>query len=972
MKRRITVVSLACAAALLLQVFLPGGAPLLQAQGETDTGTVTEIETGVQEGIVSQPADIHDYTAYLERYRDTARPRLEEDIRRAAGDYQAIEPQGVCEVLSGYAGRERALLVQGGLQYVDYAMEVPEAGLYNLMVEYHPMETDSRRYELGVQINGETPFSQASNLTISNTYEPAEQAVITDSSGDQFAANRVIRRDWTDSRLANPDGDYDEPLLFYFQAGTNVIRLTFSGSDALVLGGVRICAEEQPPSYAEYRAAHPGSDAGTALLKTEAENVVRQSDSTMRPESDRTDRATSPYSAKNMLINIIGTTWSGHGQWLEWTVDVKQSGYYRLSFRYQQESLKGLPVGRRLSIDGKVPFAEAAYLQFPYTSRWDFLTAADEEGEPYLFYLSEGTHTLRMEAVLGDLAPIVRQLNDVIYDLNQWYRKIIMVTSTSADPYRDYNLDKEIPGLMEGLSACAQRLRSGYDAICELAGGEVAECAILMTTVRQLESFLEEPRTIPYRITSFQSNIGSVSAWVLDIRSQPLMLDYFLLWQEGAQLPKTTSNFWDSIVHNTALFFYSFVQDYNGFSSEEEDKSISLWLGTGRDQAEVLWKMTTDLFTPKTGIHVNIKLVSATMVEAFLSGNTPDVAINTTRDTPVNLAVRSALLDLTAFPDFEEVTGWFQPGALTPYSFQNSVYGLPDTQSFNMLFYRRDIFEELGLSVPQTWDEFIEVANQLHLYKLEAGIPVTSVGTAASTAGDASMYYTLLLQNGGKVFSEDLSRTLLDSEPSQKAFSMWTDLYTKVGLPVSYDFFNRFRSGEMPMAVVSYTNYNQLASAAPELRGLWEMAPIPGTLQEDGTINRVQSATGTAAVILSSTPKPDEAWSFIKWWAGAQAQGRYAGDLESKVGVIARVAVANKEAFDDLDWDPETAALLKEQWAQVEEIPQVPGNYYLDRDLINAFRDVVYNGRNSLEAIQEYGARINGEIARKREEFGLA
>lgn len=129
-----------------------------------------------------------------------------------------------------------------------------------------------------------------------------------------------------------------------------------------------------------------------------------------------------------------------------------------------------------------------------------------------------------------------------------------------------------------------------------------------MTTVRQLESFVSEPRTIPYRITSFQSNIGSVSAWVLDIRNQPLMLDYFLLWQEGAALPKTTSNLWDSIAHSASLFFYSFVQDYNGFSAKEADKSISLWLGTGRDQAEVLWKMTTDLFTPKSGIHVNIKL----------------------------------------------------------------------------------------------------------------------------------------------------------------------------------------------------------------------------------------------------------------------------------------------------------------------------------------------------------------------------
>ena len=167
--------------------------------------------------------------------------------------------------------------------------------------------------------------------------------------------------------------------------------------------------------------------------------------------------------------------------------------------------------------------------------------------------------------------------------------------------------------------------------------------------------------------------------------------------------------------------------------------------------------MTTDLFTPKSGIHVNIKLVSATMVEAFLSGNTPDVAINTTRDTPVNLAVRSALLDLAAFPDFEDVTGWFQPGALTPYSFQNSVYGLPDTQTFNMLFYRKDIFEELGLTVPQTWDDFIETASQLHLYKLEAGIPVTSVASAASAAGDASMYYTLLMQNGEGVLRRPVS-----------------------------------------------------------------------------------------------------------------------------------------------------------------------------------------------------------------------
>lgn len=45
-----------------------------------------------------------------------------------------------------------------------------------------------------------------------------------------------------------------------------------------------------------------------------------------------------------------------------------------------------------------------------------------------------------------------------------------MITSTSADKYRDYNLDREIPGLLEGLTDCANRLRDGYNAICAVAG----------------------------------------------------------------------------------------------------------------------------------------------------------------------------------------------------------------------------------------------------------------------------------------------------------------------------------------------------------------------------------------------------------------------------------------------------------------------------------------------------------------------
>jgi ABC-type glycerol-3-phosphate transport system substrate-binding protein len=97
--------------------------------------------------------------------------------------------------------------------------------------------------------------------------------------------------------------------------------------------------------------------------------------------------------------------------------------------------------------------------------------------------------------------------------------------------------------------------------------------------------------------------------------------------------------------------------------------------------------MTNDLFSPQKNIKVNIKLVNATIVEAFLSGKAPDVAINLPREIPVNLALRSALLDLSSFEDFDEVNQQFSQGALIPYTFQNRVYALPDSQIFNMLFY---------------------------------------------------------------------------------------------------------------------------------------------------------------------------------------------------------------------------------------------------------------------------------------------
>ena len=89
------------------------------------------------------------------------------------------------------------------------------------------------------------------------------------------------------------------------------------------------------------------------------------------------------------------------------------------------------------------------------------------------------------------------------------------------------------------------------------------------------------------------------------------------------------------------------------------------------------------------------------------------------------------------------------------------------------------------------------------------------------------------------------------------------------------------------------------------------------------------------------------------------------------MGLIARVPVANSEALAALAWTDEQYEAIRLQRESLQEIPEVLGGYYLIRGLDNAFRDVVYDGKNANESLLLYNKQINEEIRRKREEFGL-
>lgn len=869
---------------------------------------------------------------------------------------------------SQYEDREAVVFHNNGGNAV-WEFTCEEAGLYWVQFDYFPIKNRKIDIEVGMKIDDSYMYKDMQSFLLTRAYKN-DGDIATDSQGNDYNPQQIEAEMWLQDYFRSSSGNYDEPMEIYLSSGTHTFTLE-SFQEPFALSAVTFVPVKEAVSYATYLDMHEDKNNEEFEEKFEAEKASLKSDFSLLAQTNRSSSKTTPFSYTNQKLNIIGgDSWKAVGQWLEWEIEVPEDGFYYINFRYSQSYNKGLPSNRKLYINGSVPFKEAEELKFKYEPDWEMysLEIDDEEAK---YWLEKGVNTIRLEITLGDIVEITAHLDDIVYNLNSYYRKIIMITGSSPDTYRDYELESEIPELLEQFQLISEDLKSVYTRVGELISGNGDSGNILKVLAFQIDDMIAEPSSIPYRLDSFSSNIGSLSSWNLEIKQQALDLDYIYV-TNGDDKPAVNENFFEAIWREIVSFFTSFVTDYNSFEAEDGKESITIWVNTGRDQANIIRHMIDDMFTPETGISVSVKVTSANAMQAFLSDDPPDIMLNVARGLPVNLALRGALYDLTKFDDFKEVTKQFSETATDPYSLDGGVYALPETETYYMMFTRDDVLAELGLDKPQTWEDFYNVVQVLQLNKLQVGVPYTGVDSAAavdSGVGSKNLFSAFLLQKGGSFYTEDRVTTNLSTAEAVSAFEQWTDLYSKYDIPLSYNFFNRFRTGEMPIGIALYTEYNQLTAAAPEIAGLWSMSPIPGTLQEDGTIDRSQGGSGTSCVITSITDSADASWEFLKWWTGAEAQTRYSSDLEALLGVAGRYATANLEARANQQWTGKEYSVLMEQSEYVTQIPVIAGGYYLTRGIDNAFRDTVYNGRNAKESLIVWDREIASEVLRKREEF---
>lgn len=925
------------------------------------------------------------YSRYLNAHANAKYPQ--KNVEVALFDYTT----GIGVEENTEYGKE-ALYTDAG-SFVTWEIDIPESGFYNVEMEYMTVESRGVAAERALYINGELPFDDAENMTFSRLWIDAGPVKV-DNQGNEIRPTQIEKYEWQTGFMKDDMGYVTEPYTFYFEKGVNEISLK-AINEPLVIGQLTIKGVTERNTYEEYLANVGGKEATgeglTYYQQIQGEASTVRSDASLYAKYDRSSPTTQPNSVMKTLMNYTGgDAWRASGQWIEWDFTVPEDGYYNITVKGRQNYQRGSVSSRSVYIDGEIPFKEVEAVGFDYDNDWNLLTLSDENGEPFKFYLEKGEHTIRLEATLGEIGSVLEELEDSTARLNQIYRKILVYTGATPDKYRDYKIHQVYPEVIEAMDLESKRLYKIVDDVVEITGQKADKIATAQTLAVQLERFVERPDKITLEFANFKENISALGTAALNMAEIKLDLDYLVITGANAEVEKDKAGIFASIAHEIKSFVASFIVDYDAvgdvYEGEEAKDAIKVWVLTGRDQGTILKTMIDDTFTNETGIKVNVEVVNAgSLLNAVLAGRGPNVALSVGADQPVNYALRNAAEDLTQFDDVYEVLEDFSPSSYEQLSLDGSIYALPETQQFNVMFYRTDILEELGLTPPNTWEELIEMLPTIQDNNMTVAIP-TAGGSSASAPGatvvttntpDLTMYFSLLFQYGGDLYNEKGTKTVIDSEDGVDAFADYTKWFTDYGIPIIYDFPSRFRSGEMPIGIQSYTLYNTLVVSAPEIRGLWDFTVIPGTEVTDELgktyIDRSNFTSGSATLMIKTEDETlrNNSWEFMKWWASAETQVRFGREIEALLGSSARYATANREAMKQLAWNADEIAVLDEQWDWNVGIREVPGGYYTGRHIANACRMIMIEKEDPRETILDYAITINEELTKKRTEFGL-
>lgn len=855
-------------------------------------------------------------------------------------------------------------------QLVHFSVNVESTGAYTVFFDAAAAASLFNAPEGRLLVDGQPPASNAQTLAFPIFYQNSADKFPLDRYGNEALIQQVQVVRW--SRVPLRDVDYSEQYPIQVSLSSGKHDFTFSViKESLYLGSIYLAPFTPYPDYSQYVAEQDAPASSEVSLQLEAEFPFLKNDTTIRPISDRNLDVT-PYDTYSLLLNTMGgESWDISGSAVYYEVDVPEAGMYHITLRALQNTRDNFTVFRRITVNGSVPFEQLNGVAFYYSQTWENLTLGGST--PYQIFLEKGKNIIGIEATNFPYRGPIEKIKEALLDINSLSLEIRKLTGNQVDQYKEWNISEYIPDLKDRLTAIADNLRADKEILSTInqeSGSQ--EIQTYQMAINNILFLAQNADKVPIYMSRFSEGPGSAAQLLANLlpllQSQPLALDKIYIHSPDVTIQDTRVPLLKSMTEGVKRFFSSFKPDpYQSIYADKDE--LQIWVNRPRQYVDLLQMITDQSFTPATGIPVKFSIMpdENKLVLANAADIEPDLALGVSTNIPFNLAVRNALYDLRTFDDFNSFIKIYSPGSLLSYIIDDSVYAVPETQDFWVTFYRKDILDSLGLPVPQTWNEVIEILPELQRYAMNYNTPLSS--------GAGTKYYLIttpyFFNHGAQLYSPDGMSTGLGSEQSIAALKFMADSFTIYGMPLtSASFYNSFRYGTMPIGISNVETYVKLLFAAPEVKGLWGISLYPATVLPDGTQNRYTTGSAQASIMFANTEKSQQGWEFLKWWMSTETQVNFEQQLMLYYGPEYLWYSANLEAFSHLPIPQEDKDVILQQWQWIQEPVLLPGSYMEEREISNAWNKIVFDGVNPRVAIDSAIITINREFRRKMEEFG--
>ena len=797
---------------------------------------------------------------------------------------------------------------------VHFTVLIEAAGLYTVSFDAAAPDSFINAPEGQLLLDGAFPSNDTRRIVFPIYYQNSRDEFPLDRYGNEALIRQESLIRWTNVVMRDANFSQTYPLQLSLTPGEHIFEFQLT-KESMLLGSIYIEPFVPYPPYSQYQQENPAPDTSGVFIEIEAEHPTYKNDTAIRPTSSRSLEVT-PYDTYQLLLNTLGgENWDRSGSTVYYEFTVPEDGLYLITLRSLQNVKNNFTVFRRITINDTVLFEELNEVAFAYTSDWTNITLGGDT--PYKIYLPEGVNVLGITATNSPYYTPIEKIQKVLIDINTLSLEIKKLTGNQVDPYKEWVISDYIPDIEAQLMAIADDLREDLDVLTAIhASGGSQEILTYQMAIDNILFLAQDPDKIPMRMNRFSEGSGTAAQLLGNLlpslQSQPLALDKIYIHSADSLPEPVEVSFFTAFIEGIKRFFHSFKPDpYQSIGAEAGE--LEVWVNRPRQYVDLMQLMTDETFTEETGINVKFSIMpdESKLVLANAAEIQPDVALGVSTNVPYELAIRNALTDLRSFDDFDATIGIYSPGALLSYIINDSVYAIPETQDFWVTYYRQDIMDSLGIPIPQTWDEVIEILPELQRYGMNFNTPLSS--------GSGSKGYLItapyLFNYGAELYSPDGFSTGLASDEAINAMKFMAESFTIYGMPLTTSsFYDSFRYGSLPIGISNFETYLKLITAAPELNGLWQITLYPATVLPDGSQYRYATGSAQAGIMFANTEQPDEAWEFMKWWMSTETQVDFQQQLILNYGLEYLWNSANLEAFAYSPIPQEHKDVILAQW----------------------------------------------------------